>query len=378
MTGAWRSLDSSETTSSTLGGTLRPTMAHGGDHLSQLSFQLTSHKLTRKNYLEWAQSMKLAIDGRGKLGHLTGDVRQPATGDPSLSVWRPENSLIIVWLINSMEPTIGKPYLFLPTAKDVWEAIRLRFLKKKPLPSLREAFSEIRREEIRRKVMLTNPNPKPTVDVENSVLVVKGNEYGNKKIKIADGSLSLIAGTGSIVLSPSIILHDVLHVPKLSCNLLSISKLTNDLKCQANFYSSRCEFQEMVPKRMIGSVRASGGLYFFEDGTNSGKHVQSLSHDIDGNENGGTTGTKELLVYSRRNKFKEMRPMLHSTVKILYHRPFRTPLSLQMEQLKQRLASEFEIKDLGSLKFFSQNGDNSIKERHCSVTKKLGDNKGIQ
>ncbi|KAK3024562.1 hypothetical protein RJ639_043502 [Escallonia herrerae] len=74
MTGAWRSLDSSEATSSTLCRTLRPTMAHGGDHLSQLSFQLTSHKLTGKNYLDWAQSVKLVIDGRGKLRHLTGDV----------------------------------------------------------------------------------------------------------------------------------------------------------------------------------------------------------------------------------------------------------------------------------------------------------------
>ncbi|KAK3004629.1 hypothetical protein RJ639_019506 [Escallonia herrerae] len=449
MTGAWRSLDSSETTSSTLGGTLRPTMAHGGDHLSQLSFQLTSHKLTGKNYLEWAQSVKLAIDGRGKLGHLTGDVRQPAAGDPSLSVWRSENSLIIAWLINSMEPTIG-------SVSDSW---------KKPLPSLREAFSEIRREETRRKVMLTNLNPKPAVDVENSALLVKGNEYDNdkkkrswcdhckkswhtretcwkihgkppnwkkkngsdnrtfqvsnegnqgqqstqeaspftkeqlehlytlfqsphfqvnpscslaqkgnfvsdllsiipsqnnswiidsgatdhmtscshlfstytpcarnKKIKIADGSLSAIARTGSIVLSPSITLHNVLHVPKLSCNLLSISKLTNDLKCQANFYFIRCEFQEMVSGRMIGNVRASGGLYFFEDGTNSRKHVQStclksvsdsndvmlwhyrlghpnpksigLSHDIDGNKNEGSTGTKELLVYSRRKQIQ--------------------------------------------------------------------------
>ncbi|KAK3000202.1 hypothetical protein RJ639_023485 [Escallonia herrerae] len=124
MTGTWRSLDSSETTSSTLSGTLRPTMAHGGDHLSQLSFQLTSYKLTGKNYLEWAQSVKLAIDGRGKLGHLTRDVRQPAACNPSLSAWRSENSLIIAWLINSMEPTIGKSYLFLPTAKDVWEAVR--------------------------------------------------------------------------------------------------------------------------------------------------------------------------------------------------------------------------------------------------------------
>ncbi|KAK3036194.1 hypothetical protein RJ639_030264 [Escallonia herrerae] len=120
MTGAWRSLDSSEITSSTLGGTLRPTMAHGGDHLSQLSLQLTSHKLTGKNYLEWAQSVKLAIDGRGKLGHLTGDVRQPAAGDPSLSAWRFENSLIMAWLINSMEPTIdGKLAILIVYVDDI-------------------------------------------------------------------------------------------------------------------------------------------------------------------------------------------------------------------------------------------------------------------
>jgi hypothetical protein len=31
-------------------------------------------------------------------------------------------------LINSMEPTIEKPYLFLPTAKDVWEAVRDLYL----------------------------------------------------------------------------------------------------------------------------------------------------------------------------------------------------------------------------------------------------------
>ena len=77
-----------------------------------------------KNYLKWAQSVKLAIDGRGKLGHLTGEVTQPASNDPSLKKWRSEDSLVIVWLINSMELAIGKPHLFLPTAKDVWEAVR--------------------------------------------------------------------------------------------------------------------------------------------------------------------------------------------------------------------------------------------------------------
>ncbi|RVW20671.1 hypothetical protein CK203_112325 [Vitis vinifera] len=36
---------------------------------------------------------------------------------------------------------------------------------------------------------------------------------GNKKIKIADGSLSAIAGKGSVFISPSLTLHNVLHVP---------------------------------------------------------------------------------------------------------------------------------------------------------------------
>ena len=67
--------------------------------------------------------MKLTIDGRGKLRHLTGEVTQPTTNDLSLKKRQSENSLVIAWLINSMESTIGKPHLFLPTTNDVWEAM---------------------------------------------------------------------------------------------------------------------------------------------------------------------------------------------------------------------------------------------------------------
>ncbi|KZV18555.1 hypothetical protein F511_16529, partial [Dorcoceras hygrometricum] len=28
------------------------------------------------------------------------------------------------WLINSMEPPIGRTFLFLPTAREVWDAVR--------------------------------------------------------------------------------------------------------------------------------------------------------------------------------------------------------------------------------------------------------------
>ena len=92
---------------------------------------------------------------------------------------------------------------------------------------------------------------------------------GNKKIKITDGSLSAIAGIGSIKISSSLTLSNVLHVPNLSCNFLSISKTTHDRNCFANFFPSRCEFQELDSRSMIGRARECGGLYFFEDGMNS-------------------------------------------------------------------------------------------------------------
>ena len=85
------------------------------------------HKLNKKNYLESAQFLKLAIERRGKLGHLTSEVTKPTTNDLFLKKWQSESSLVIAWFINSMELAIGKPYLFLPTTKDFWDAARIQF-----------------------------------------------------------------------------------------------------------------------------------------------------------------------------------------------------------------------------------------------------------
>lgn len=97
---------------------------------------------------------------------------------------------------------------------------------------------------------------------------------GNRKIKIVDGSLSTIAGKGSITISSSSTLHNVLHVPNLSCNLLSVSQLTQDQNCRAYFLPSHCEFQDLKLGRTIGSAKQSGGLYFHEDGSDLRKQSQ--------------------------------------------------------------------------------------------------------
>lgn len=88
------------------------------------SLQITVHKLNEKNYLEWSQPIKLAVDGRGKLGYLTGEAKRPSKDDPMFRVWRSKNSLVMAWLLNSMETAIAKPNMFLPSVKDIWEAVR--------------------------------------------------------------------------------------------------------------------------------------------------------------------------------------------------------------------------------------------------------------
>ena len=85
------------------------------------------------------------------------------------------------------------------------------------------------------------------------------------KIKIVDRSLSSVVGIGSIRVSKYLILHLVFHVPALKCNLLSISKITRDNNCVANFHSTMCQFQDLSSGRTIGSATIHEGFYYLNN-----------------------------------------------------------------------------------------------------------------
>ena len=87
----------------------------------------------------------------------------------------------------------------------------------------------------------------------------------NKKIATADGTLVTVAGQGGVVINQNFILKNVLHVPKLSANLVSIHKLTKDLNCVVTFSSALCKFQDQSTGTMIGLARETNGLYFLKE-----------------------------------------------------------------------------------------------------------------
>ena len=79
-----------------------------------------------------------------------------------------------------------------------------------------------------------------------------------------------------VKLSENIDLKSVLHVPKLTCNILFVSKLTKNSNCRVFFYDSHYELQDQNSRKKIGSVKLIDGLYYF-DGVFSNKRAQGLS-----------------------------------------------------------------------------------------------------
>ena len=462
------------------------------------SVQITTIRLNGDNFLRWSQSVRMYMKGRGKMGYLTGEKKAPAEEDSAYEVWDAENSMIMAWLVNSMEEEISSNYMCYPMAKELWEnvvqmysdfenqsqifelniklgeirqgddtvtkyfnslkriwqdldlfdtyewksvedgkhhkntiertqiykflaglkvefdEVRGRIIGRQPLPPIGEVFSEVRREESRRMVMLgkkglgaalegsalatmgagyrrntpysqksdekprvwcdfcnkprhtretcwkihgkpanwkskaekerlnftpaaheadSSPFTKEQMDhlhallntaptssssgIPTASIAYAGNKIleinalncslqsstpwiidsgasdhmtnsskffesylpcpGNQKVRIADGNFSPIAGKGLIKISEGIDLKSVLHVPKLTCNLLSVSKLSRDSNCCVIFYDSHCLFQDQKSGKTIGNARMINGLYYFKDKTSDNKIAQGLS-----------------------------------------------------------------------------------------------------
>ena len=83
-----------------------------------------------------------------------------------------------------------------------------------------------------------------------------------KKIQVANGSLTPVSGKNNVSVTPKITLSSVLHVLNMSCNLLSISKLTKSQNYSVTFFSTHCVFEDLTTGKVIGSAKEREGLYY--------------------------------------------------------------------------------------------------------------------
>ncbi|KAH9705236.1 retrovirus-related pol polyprotein from transposon RE1 [Citrus sinensis] len=84
-------------------------------------------------------------------------------------------------------------------------------------------------------------------------------------ILLPDGNVTIANTEGTIVLASHLRLNNVLFVPSLTCNLISVSQLIRDVNCFIQFYDQLCVIQDHITRMLIGAGEQRGGLYYFRD-----------------------------------------------------------------------------------------------------------------
>ena len=112
---------SSPKTTSTIAPTAVP------ESLNHTSLQITTQKLNGKNFLKWSCSVLMVIRVKGRLGYLDGSTPTPDPKESSYANWEAQNSIVMAWLIHSMEDNIADTYILFPTAKRIWDAVTMAY-----------------------------------------------------------------------------------------------------------------------------------------------------------------------------------------------------------------------------------------------------------
>ncbi|KAK9740126.1 hypothetical protein RND81_03G013500 [Saponaria officinalis] len=80
-------------------------------------------------------------------------------------------------------------------------------------------------------------------------------------VALPDVTTKRVTQTGRLVLTPSIVLHNVLIVPDFQQNLLSVGRLLSSTNLIVTFHSHECRFQDLSSKVIVDIAKKSGDLY---------------------------------------------------------------------------------------------------------------------
>ena len=61
------------------------------------------------------------------MGYLDDTHKPVLPKEAGYQTWFVENSIVMTWLINSMEPEISQGYILYNTAKEIWDAANLMY-----------------------------------------------------------------------------------------------------------------------------------------------------------------------------------------------------------------------------------------------------------
>ncbi|WVZ25460.1 hypothetical protein V8G54_004004 [Vigna mungo] len=88
---------------------------------------ITQVQLRGENYEEWARAMRTSLRARRKWTFIEGTVVRPKEGTTELEDWWTVQSMLISWILNTIEPSLRSTISYAENAKDLWNDIKERF-----------------------------------------------------------------------------------------------------------------------------------------------------------------------------------------------------------------------------------------------------------
>lgn len=88
---------------------------------------ITQVQLRGENYEEWARAIRTSLRARRKWGFIEGSHTQPEEGSSQIEDWWTVQSMLVSWILNTVEPSLRSTMTYMENAKDLWDDIKERF-----------------------------------------------------------------------------------------------------------------------------------------------------------------------------------------------------------------------------------------------------------
>jgi len=101
-----------------------PLYLQGSDHPGM---QLTNNKLNGLNFQYWSRAVKIALRTKVKLGFIDGTCSKPGLNSPFYDQWIRCDSMVVSWLLNSIDSSLSGAFIYANSAKELWNELVERF-----------------------------------------------------------------------------------------------------------------------------------------------------------------------------------------------------------------------------------------------------------
>ncbi|KAL0428623.1 UNVERIFIED_CONTAM: Retrovirus-related Pol polyprotein from transposon RE1 [Sesamum latifolium] len=88
---------------------------------------LISAPLNGNNWLTWSRSVRIALEGKDKLGFIDGSIEKPTEGTPEFKQWRITDSAVRTWILHTISKDIVNAFLFAPSTLSLWVELEARY-----------------------------------------------------------------------------------------------------------------------------------------------------------------------------------------------------------------------------------------------------------